>query len=67
MCKYCDVKRDIYGTPAFFGEEMLMYARTSCKISYSEGYGYSLYVAGETEECTDKISFCPFCGRKLED
>lgn len=67
MCKYCDVKPDKYGSSSYFGEQMLPGARVGCQIDYSKGYGYSLYVVGETEEWTDRISYCPFCGRKLED
>ena len=72
MCKYCDVKPEEYGTVRYgssssFGEEMLPGTKVGCKIEYSKGYGYSLYVVGETEEWTDKISYCPFCGKKLKD
>ena len=67
MCKYCDVKPDKYGSSSFFGEEMLVSSKVGRKLQYSKGYGYSLYVVGEIEDWSDKISFCPFCGRKLED
>ena len=67
MCKYCDVKPDKYGSSSYLGEEMLPGTKVGCKIEYSEGYGYSLYVVGETEEWSELISFCPFCGRKLNE
>lgn len=71
MCKYCEVYREVtprkYGSSAYVGDQMLPFARVGCQIYYSEDVGYSFYVVGETKEWTAKISYCPFCGRKLED
>ena len=67
MCKYCEVIPDKYSPSSYIGEQMLPFARVGCQIYYSKGAGYRFYVVGETEELTAKISYCPFCGRKLED
>ena len=70
MCKYCECKID-EAKPwrGCKGAEIVPEGKyIGCQIEYSESSGeYSIYVAGDVEDWSEPISFCPFCGRKLKD
>lgn len=70
MCKYCDCKENPH-LPSLGcrGAEIVPGAKyIGCQIEYSKSSGeYSIYVAGDNEDWSEPISFCPFCGRKLKE
>lgn len=65
MCKYCDIKKtkENYGR----AETYICDSRYECcHIVYEDGI-YYIRIVGSDESFSDRISFCPFCGRKLND
>ena len=69
MCKYCECKKSkISPFLSCRGEEIVDTRYTACHIEYDEDIGtYTIYAAGDDEGWSEPISFCPFCGRKLND
>lgn len=68
MCKYCDVKpssnvwdKDEYG-------DMICNTKyEGCNIVKSDDGNFYIYLCGSYEDFSEPISFCPFCGRKLNE
>jgi uncharacterized protein (DUF427 family) len=70
MCKYCECKVKYEG----YEKEGAIIAEgqysACCIIQYANSTEYYIAVAGDGDEffqCSDPISFCPFCGRKLNE
>ena len=68
MCQYCNMTENIH----LFGEVGELRGETicdgkyeSCQIIYRNNF-YYIQLTGSYETLSDPISFCPFCGRKLE-
>lgn len=69
MCKYCECKTNPdFPSLGCNGADIVGAKYTSCNIQYDSGFnGYRIYAAGEDEGYSEIISFCPFCGRNLND
>lgn len=68
MCKYCDLREDIHP----YGERTDMIGKIICdgtfeycRIIYRND-NYYMYLIGNEAILSEPISYCPFCGRKLE-
>lgn len=69
MCKYCECKiKPEFPSIGCKGAQIVPCAKyIDCRIEYFKSSGeYAIYVAGDYENWSEPISFCPFCGRKLK-
>ena len=68
MCQYCNMSEDIPlygGVPELRGATICDGKYESCQIIYRNNF-YYIQLTGSYETLSDPISYCPFCGRKLE-
>ena len=67
MCKYCECKTNPhFPSLGCNGAEIVDSKYIGCEIQFDSGFcGYRIHVTGEDEGYSEVISFCPFCGRKL--
>lgn len=68
MCEYCYLREDIrpYGECTdMIGEDICDGIYEACRIIKRDDV-YYIRLVGSYETLSDPISYCPFCGRKLE-
>lgn len=59
MCKYCDLDKNGIAEPLVSG------LGVCCELVIDNN-NYYLVIYGDSEEYSDPIHFCPFCGRELK-
>lgn len=59
MCKYCELDKDGIAEPLVSG------LGVCCELVIDKSH-YYLAVYGDSEEFSEPIHFCPFCGRELK-
>lgn len=67
MCQYCDLRKDTrpYAGPTdMIGEDICDGKYEGCKI-IERNERYYIQLTGSYETLSDPISWCPFCGRRL--
>lgn len=71
MCRYCSMIPDIHD----WGETNITYSAEAdicdgkyeyCKIVYNNGH-YYIVLRSSYETYSEPISYCPFCGKKLNE
>lgn len=69
MCKYCDIDNIIYDDyySSEFGEaSTCLVTGDTEEVSIVFYHGrYCLRLSGSSEEFSDSISYCPFCGKEF--
>lgn len=68
MCEYCNLKEYIApysGRNTMIGKIICNGIFEYCRIIYRND-NYYIYLNGNKATLSDPISYCPFCGRKLE-
>lgn len=63
MCKYCDCQKD--NGIANVGSLIIDSAYEDCWIAKDDKSNYKILMIGDNISYSEKIKFCPFCGRKL--
>lgn len=66
MCKYCETNTQDNLSQFWMGELICDTKYESCKIVRKNDDHY-IYLSGSYEDYSELISYCPFCGKKLNN
>lgn len=66
MCKYCETNIWDNCLKLWTGDLICDTKHESCKIVF-EVDDYYIHLSGSHEDYSEPISYCPFCGRKLNE